>query len=194
MIGELFPDKVRRLLSAHPPRRQHGSTLAPASVLVPLFAAGSDSAAEVWLVRRADEMRLHSGQVALPGGKQESADADLLATALREAEEEIGLAPTEVDVLGSLDDCITVTGFVVTPYVGWIANPFTPRPLATEVARVFAVPLSTFARPARTMRVGPPGVERVVLSYDAGGETIWGTTARILASFAELLSSGNDLT
>jgi 8-oxo-dGTP pyrophosphatase MutT (NUDIX family) len=185
MVGEAFPDNVRRLLSARAPRRQTGSTLLPASVLVPLFAPMAGSPAEVWLVRRADEMRVHGGQVALPGGKQEPGDVDLLATALREAEEEIGLAPTDVDVLGPLDECVTVTGFVVTPFVGWIANPFTPRPLAAEVARVFAVPLATFERSMRTMRVG----ERVVPCYDVGGETIWGTTARILAEFAELLAS-----
>jgi 8-oxo-dGTP pyrophosphatase MutT (NUDIX family) len=188
MSGETFPDQVRRLLAAHSPARHLENSLSPASVLLPLFAPSPDAAAEVWLVRRADEMRVHGGQVALPGGKKEPADGDLLATALREAEEEIGLAPADVEVLGRLDDCITVTGFVVTPFVGWIAKPFTPRPLAVEVARVFAVPLAIFERPARIMRVDRDGNERVVLSYDGAGETIWGTTARILAGFAELLS------
>ncbi|HEY3593426.1 MAG TPA: CoA pyrophosphatase [Polyangiaceae bacterium] len=187
MTGEAFPDSVRRLLAARSPVLHERGGLLPASVLVPLFAPSPQGTPEVWLVRRADDLRVHSGQVALPGGKKEPTDTDLLTTALREAEEEIGLAPAEVDVLGQLDDCVTVTGFVVTPFVGWIAQPFTPRPLAMEVARVFALPLSTFERPTRTMRVGADGHERVVFSYEAGGETIWGTTARILAGFSDLL-------
>jgi 8-oxo-dGTP pyrophosphatase MutT (NUDIX family) len=188
MSGEAFPDSVRRILASRSPRLHRGDALSPASVLLPLFAPAG-GAPELWLVRRADEMRIHGGQVALPGGKQEPSDPDLLATALREAEEEIGLSASDVEVLGRLDDCVTVTGFVVTPFVGWIARPFTPRPLAAEVARVFALPMATFEHPPRTMTVARGAEQRVVLCYDAGGEAIWGATARILAGFAELLGA-----
>jgi 8-oxo-dGTP pyrophosphatase MutT (NUDIX family) len=133
-------------------------------------------------------MRTHSGQVALPGGKHEPSDVDLLATALRETHEEIGLAPGEVDILGALDDYATHTGFVITPYVGWLSNPFTPEPHASEVARVFAVPLATFDQEPRPVTMAMGSSKRIVLSYEAEGETIWGITAAILRRFSELLS------
>src|SRR5262245_52487062 len=94
-----FADRVRRALASHTPVRAKGSSLRPASVLLPFFApAGAPP--ELWLVRRPDSMRVHGGQVALPGGKHEPGDESLLMTALREAHEEIGLPPSRVDVLG----------------------------------------------------------------------------------------------
>ncbi len=132
-------------------------------------------------------MRVHGGQVALPGGQHDPDDRDGLATALREAHEEIGLAPSEVEVLGALDDCVTITRFAVTPYVGWIERPFEPAPLATEVARVFAAPLSAFEAPPKAMTVTWGSARRVVLSYAANDEIVWGATASILQHFVDLL-------
>src|SRR5262245_31124439 len=144
-MGELeFPERVRRLLAARQPWRANDPTLQPASVLLPLFRGEPGGPPALWLVRRSDDLRRHGGQVALPGGKHDPDDADLLATALRESHEEIGLMPAAVDVLGALDDYATHTGFVITPYVGWVKDPFIPEPRAAEVARVFAVPLATF--------------------------------------------------
>jgi 8-oxo-dGTP pyrophosphatase MutT (NUDIX family) len=133
-------------------------------------------------------MRTHRGQVALPGGKCDPGDADTLTTALRESHEEIGLLPQEVEVLGALDDLETITGFLITPYVGWIANPFTPQPRDSEVARVFAVPLAAFAQEPATIRIPWEGAERVVHSYEVAGEVVWGATASILRSFVEVLT------
>jgi 8-oxo-dGTP pyrophosphatase MutT (NUDIX family) len=158
-----------------------------ASVLLPLFAGESDGGPHLWLVRRAEGMRVHRGQVALPGGKRDQGDADLVATALRESHEEIGLAPDAVEILGSLDDCATVTGFVITPFVGWIAAPFTPEPRATEVARVFSAPLAAFQQEPRAMSLSWEGAKRIVLSYEAAGEIVWGATASILRGFAQVL-------
>jgi 8-oxo-dGTP pyrophosphatase MutT (NUDIX family) len=189
-MGEtVFQDRVRNLLASRKPRRARDADLRPASVLLPLFASEPGAGPDLWLVRRSVDLRTHSGQVALPGGKHEPGDADLLATALRESHEEIGLVPADVDVLGVLDDYATHTGFVITPYVGWLARPFTPAPHAAEVARVFAVPLATFDREPRaiTMEIGPS--KRIVLSYEAEGETIWGITAAILRGFSLLLSA-----
>jgi 8-oxo-dGTP pyrophosphatase MutT (NUDIX family) len=158
-------------------------------VLLPFFAPSSEEAPHLWLVRRADGMRVHGGQVALPGGKSEASDADPLATALREAHEEIGLVPDDVNVLGALDDCVTVTGFAVTPFVGWIEKPFQPEPLASEVARVFAAPLAAFEQPPRAVSLTWGDAKRIVLSYEAAGEIVWGATASILHNFVELLRS-----
>jgi len=160
-------------------------------VLLAFFAApdpvSTTSIPELWLVRRAEGMRIHGGQVALPGGQRDPGDCDGLATALREAHEEIGLAPNDVEVLGALDDCVTITGFAVTPYVGWIERPFEPAPLATEVARVFAAPLSAFEQPPKAMTVVWGSSKRIVLSYETTGEIVWGATATILQNFVSLL-------
>jgi 8-oxo-dGTP pyrophosphatase MutT (NUDIX family) len=186
MTGDDFPARVRRALSSRPAVKAKESTLYPASVLLPFYAS-EKGAPELWLVRRAVGMRVHGGQVALPGGKRELQDPDLLSTALREAHEEIGLLPSDVEVLGVLDDCVTITGFAVTPYVGWIAKPFHPQPLATEVARVFAVPLLAFEQPPRAVSVVWGDSKRIVLSYEAEGEIVWGATASILRGFVELI-------
>jgi 8-oxo-dGTP pyrophosphatase MutT (NUDIX family) len=185
--GKGFVERVRQALSSRTPVRARGEPLRLASVLLPFFAPSEGASPALWLVRRPDDMRVHGGQVALPGGKHEPEDADLLSTALREAHEEIGLLPGEVDVLGALDDCVTVTGFAVTPYVGWIARPFQPEPLASEVARVFSAPLAAFEVAPRAMSLTWEGSKRIVLSYEAAGETVWGATASILRNFVELV-------
>jgi 8-oxo-dGTP pyrophosphatase MutT (NUDIX family) len=189
IAGPNFRERVRGVLAAHQPMRADDRALQPAAVLLPLFAAAPDASPELWLLRRADGGGVHSGQVALPGGKREPGDLDLLSTALRESHEEIGLVPSAVDVLGVLDDRATSTGFVITPYVGWITTPFTPRPLAAEVARVFAVPFAEFAREPRTVSLPWGSSKRIVLSYEVGGETVWGATAAILRGFALLLQN-----
>lgn len=183
-----FPESVRRVLASRERAEAESSALQRASVLLALFATPPHEAPHVWLVRRSEEMRTHRGQIALPGGKREPKDADFLATALRESHEEIGLLPSDVDVLGVLDDRETSTGYLITPYVGWIAKPFTPEPLVAEVARVFAVPLAVFAEEPRRMRVPWQGALREVLSYDVAGEIVWGATASILRHFIELIT------
>jgi 8-oxo-dGTP pyrophosphatase MutT (NUDIX family) len=183
-----FRESVRRILATRDRREADSSALQRASVLLALFANPPRETPHLWLVRRSEGVRTHRGQIALPGGKREPKDADFLATALRESHEEIGLHPDEVDVLGVLDDRETSTGYLITPYVGWIAKPFTPEPLASEVARVFAVPLSAFAEEPRRTRVPWQGAEREVLSYEVAGEMVWGATASILRHFIELIT------
>jgi 8-oxo-dGTP pyrophosphatase MutT (NUDIX family) len=142
------------------------------AVLAPLFER--DGETHVLLLRRAQGMRDHSGQVAFPGGKHDPEDESLLATALREAKEEIDLPAAEVDVLGALDDLPTITGFVITPYVGWIRPDLALTPNLAEVARVFASPLRTFLEP-------PTGTfPRIGWRID--GEFLWGATAAIVAA------------
>ena len=183
-----FSESVRHVLSARERAVAESSALQRASVLLALFATPPEVAPHLWLLRRSEGVRTHRGQVALPGGKREPKDADFLETALRESHEEIGLCPEDVEVLGVLDDRETITGYLITPYVGWIAKPFTPEPLATEVARVFAVPLSVFAEEPRRTRIPWQGSEREVLSYEVAGELVWGATAGILRQFVELIT------
>jgi 8-oxo-dGTP pyrophosphatase MutT (NUDIX family) len=183
-----FAESVRRVLASRERALAESSALQRASVLLALFAPLPQETPHLWLVRRSEAVRTHRGQVALPGGKREPGDADFLATALRESHEEIGLHPSDVEVLGVLDDRQTITGYLITPYVGWIANPFTPEPLAAEVARVFSVPLAAFADEPRRMRIPWQGTEREVLSYEVAGETVWGATASILRHFVDLIT------
>ena len=161
--------------------------LRPASVLAPLVERGSGLS--VLLTRRAARLAQHPGQVAFPGGKQDPADADALAAALREAEEEIGLPPTSVQVLGAFDPHETVTHFLVTPFVGLVTGPFTPRLDRSEVDELFEVPLAFALDPANLQvhRRRWGGQWRQYYAIPYGPHYIWGATARILKTLADRL-------
>jgi 8-oxo-dGTP pyrophosphatase MutT (NUDIX family) len=175
-FDETLRDPLRRALAARPGRRLPAESKVPAAVLMPIFVR--DGEAHVWLVRRPDTMRSHAGQVAFPGGKADPGDESLRATALREAEEELGIPPASVEVLGSLDDLMTL-GFVVTPWVGWIAEDLALRPNPGEVARVFAPELREFFAP-------PQGVVPFG-GWMVEDELVWGATAAMLRAFVSLV-------
>ncbi len=115
-------------------------------MLVPLVVR--DNGLTVLLTQRADHLNDHAGQVSFPGGRHEPFDADATATALREAQEEVGLDPSRVEILGALPDYLTGTGFRVTPVIGLVHPPFTLKADALEVAEVFEVPLAFLMNPA----------------------------------------------
>ncbi|CAD6550339.1 NUDIX hydrolase [Paraburkholderia metrosideri] len=117
-----------------------------AAVLVPLVVREHGLA--VLLTQRADHLNDHAGQVSFPGGRHEPFDDDATATALREAQEEVGLAPSRVEILGALPDYLTGTGFCVTPVIGLVHPPFALKMDALEVAEVFEVPLAFLMDPA----------------------------------------------
>lgn len=166
-----------------------------AAVLVPLVVR--EEGITVLLTQRADHLNDHAGQVSFPGGRHEPFDVDATATALREAQEEVGLDPGRVEILGSLPDYLTATGFCVTPVVGLVHPPFTVEPDALEVAEVFEVPLSFLMDPARhEVRVFRwEGGERrfFAMPYprgDAAGDYfIWGATAGMLRNFYRFLAA-----
>ena len=154
---------------------QPGGVQTRAAVLVPIVEV--NGALCLWLLKRSSSMRKHAGQVAFPGGKQDETDADLVETALREADEELGLRGSEVDVLGTLDDLLTSTGFRVTPVVGVVAPGFVPVPNPDEVAAVFLAPLGRFlTRPSWATPFGCIIAEHWV----------WGATAKNARQCAEL--------
>jgi 8-oxo-dGTP pyrophosphatase MutT (NUDIX family) len=170
-------EPLRRVLGSRQARRMEPGARIVAAVLVPLFERGGE--VHVQLVRRPESMRNHGGQVAFPGGKNDPVDESLRATALREAEEELGIGRSSVDVLGALDDYPTSTGYVVTPWVGWLSGDPTLRPNPSEVARAFAPPLRAFLRP-------PEGF----LPWDGWtveGERVWGATAAMLRGLVSIL-------
>ncbi|MEI4471873.1 CoA pyrophosphatase [Frigidibacter sp. MR17.24] len=148
------------------------------------------SGPELLLTKRSPRLRHHPGQIAFPGGKLDPGDADPIAAALREAREEIGLGPSQVELLGTMSPHETVTGFLCTPVFGWIAGEFTPVPEAGEVAEVFSVPLAHVADLSRYRleRRRWLGEWRAYWSVPYGPYYIWGATARMLKALAERMA------
>ena len=172
----------------HPPPAQEPRALVPAAVLVPLIQR--NEGLSVLLTERTAHLANHAGQVSFPGGRMEEGDADPVATALRETEEEICLSPRCVDVLGQLDDYVTVTGVQVVPVVGLIHPPFTLNPDPFEVAEVFEVPLDFILDPAnhqRHSRIAPQGEPRYFYAMPFNDHYIWGATAAMLVNLYEIL-------
>jgi 8-oxo-dGTP pyrophosphatase MutT (NUDIX family) len=200
---QLRPEALRRRFLAPPTwtpeiaveRRFTSREPTHASVLVPLVQRDTVT---VLLTQRTDHLNDHPGQISFPGGRAEPEDADAIATALREAEEEIGLHASHIEVLGSLPTYTTGTGFIVTPVVALIEPPFTIAPDPFEVAEVFEVPLAFLMAPANHRRHGVEvnGVRREFLSMPwQGGEAdtrryfIWGATAAMLRNFYRFLAA-----
>lgn len=164
------------------------ATPVPAAVLVPLVRR--DDGLTVLLTQRTAHLAHHPGQISFPGGRQEEADADPVAAALRETEEEIGLPPGAIDILGRLDDYVTVTNFRIVPVVGMITPPFTLAPDSFEVKDVFEVPLSFILDPVnhqRHSRDTPSGEKRFFYAMPYQDRYIWGATAAILVNLYEAL-------
>ncbi|MFT3690038.1 CoA pyrophosphatase [Paenirhodobacter sp.] len=156
-----------------------GRRLRAAGVLV-AFEETPDGA-RLWLTKRSSQLRHHPGQIAFPGGKVESGDLSPVFAALREAQEEIGLPPEKVEILGTMEPHETVTGFEVTPVIGRIRAPFIPRPEPGEVEEAFTVPLSHItAAHFRVERRRWRGDWRHYYVAPYGPYYIWGATARIL--------------
>jgi 8-oxo-dGTP pyrophosphatase MutT (NUDIX family) len=164
----------------------------PAAVLCPLRA--DRAGLSVVLTRRAAHLRAHAGQIAFPGGKVEAGDPSPLAAALREAREEIGLLPDQVDVLGTLDPYLTVTGFRVTPFVALIDAAWRPILDPEEVDMVFEVPLD-FLMDRANLRRGwyeREGGRRHYYAIPFGEHYIWGATAAMLKSLADRLAHARE--
>lgn len=162
-----------------------GKPLRPAAVLVAVWLR--PQGAVMVLTKRASHLKHHPGQIAFPGGKVDATDPSPMAAALREAQEEIGLDPARVQVIGALPVHETVTGFAMTPFVGLIRGGFDPVPEAGEVEEVFTVPLTHVLSSARFAIEGRVwmGTPRRYYAVPYGPYYIWGATARILRGLAE---------
>lgn len=160
-----------------------------AAVLVPLVAR--EEGLTVLLTQRTAHLFHHGGQISFPGGRLENEDPDPEAAALRETEEEIGLPRTRIDVIGRLDDYVTVTGFHITPIVGLLHPPLAFNADEFEVAEIFEVPLSFIMDPAnhqRDSRMLPSGEKRYFYALPYEERYIWGATAGMLVNLYEVLS------
>lgn len=182
-------DVIERRLAAYEPQYITGEDLARAAVLVPLY----DSAGEIHVLftRRSELVEHHKGQISFPGGAHDPADADLRFTAVRETWEEIGVAMDHVEVIGQLDEMITISNFLVRPYVGRLTEP-APYPFVHsehEVAEILEVPLAHLRDGANLSVEMRPylGIDRPHYSYAWREHSIWGATGRILHQFLDLL-------
>lgn len=189
-----MPDDLKpRLMEAfarHRPRTTSVDGARDAAVLIPIVAVPEPT---LIFTQRTENVGRHKGQISFPGGSLETGDPSALEAALREAREEIDLDPSLVEVLGELDTFPTyVSGFTVTPFVGWLdAEPvLTPDPV--EVAEVIHVPLSELTDEIRS----DPGFEHAGTTYPTEAwvwrdRVIWGVTARIVRQFLELLADAD---
>jgi 8-oxo-dGTP pyrophosphatase MutT (NUDIX family) len=182
------------LLTADDLERRHMNsqgTLKPAAVL--LLVVNHPGNPTVVFTQRTAHLADHAGQISFPGGRCDAEDGDAERTALREAEEEIGIPPERIEILGRLPEYHTSTGYVVTPVVGWIEPPLAYRPDPHEVADVFEVPLAFLLDAAnhRYESAFYKGRMRKYWAMPYGDRFIWGATAGMLVTFHRILKNGS---
>ncbi len=184
-------DALRAVLAAYEPQQidpEPGRALA--AVLLLLYE--HQGRTHIVFQKRTEHVDTHKGQISFPGGMADPGDTSLVETALRETHEEIGVHPRDVEVLGQLDDIVTLTNFRVTPYVGWLKRyPYTWRMSDSEVAYLLEVPLDHLLHPATLIpdRRIVNGQPYVFPSYQFADDLIWGATARMLTNFLDVTAS-----
>ena len=166
--------------------RSDGKNLKCAAVLIPLL--WHENEWHVLYTRRTDRVESHKGQVSFPGGACDEGETTPEQTALREAEEEIGIDPADIKVLGRMANLITITYFRVTPVVGVIKWPAVFKVGEHEVARIFTIPLGWLANPSNRWQFERPGTDLTLIAYHPyDGELLWGATARMTVDFLKVL-------
>lgn len=180
-------EELLRRIGSHVPRTLEVDRRFPeAAVLMPITRA---ECPELILTLRAKGLSTHGGEVAFPGGRRDPEDTNLTFTALREAEEEIGLPPGMVEVIGPMSPLISAHGLKVTPIVGIIPDFVEYRPNDAEIAAVFSVPLDFFLQPPRehTHRVDLQGRDWYIPCYRYDGYKIWGLTAIMIVELMNVV-------
>lgn len=158
----------------------------PAAILLPLYLKDQDW--HVLLTRRTHKVEHHKGQISFPGGAYEEADRNLLETALRECQEEIGLNPKDATVLGELDDLPTITNFVISPFVASIPHPYPFAVNADEIDELIEVPLQSLLRKDAFEPMGQATWRgHTLYRVRSNSYEIWGATAMILKQFADTI-------
>ena len=190
---EFIKSKLRAALESSPSSDGYAeidinneTRLKCAAVLIPLLQ--QDDEWHLLFTRRTDKVESHKGQVSFPGGGCDEGETTPEETALREANEEIGIDPNKIRVLGQIANMITITSFRVTPVVGVIEWPAVLRVGKDEVERVFTIPLNWLANKSNRWEFTMPGRNRSLIVYHPyDGELLWGATARMTVDFLKVL-------
>jgi 8-oxo-dGTP pyrophosphatase MutT (NUDIX family) len=186
--ANLHRDSIRAALRPTPPDSAlFAPPLRPAAVLVPVIERPEPT---LLFTRRTEHLPSHAGQISFPGGRFHAGDASLTQTALRETEEEIGVAPAAIDLAGFLDAYETLnSGFMILPVVGFLKPDYVLSPNESEVAEVFEAPLDFLIAPKNhgLRRLERGGVMREFFAIEYRGHTIWGATAAMIVNLSERL-------
>jgi len=183
---------LNKVFDHYQKRKNTDANLKPSAVLVPLFY--KEDHIHILLTQRSEQVLFHKGQICFPGGSYQYSDTTLLRTALRETEEEIGLTPGDVEVLGELDDNSTTSSrYVISPFVALIPYPYVFTPNYNEIKQIISIPLSELTNELHYPQSSPYSNEqfRINYTYHYGDHVIWGVTARILNQLIELLELRN---
>ena len=192
-LGEPLPGLAAQLRMAPDPRTwpDEGASLRPAAALLLIYPHAGEW--HVPLTVRGSALRHHTGQVSLPGGRLDRPDESVEHAALREAEEEVGVAPTTVEIIGRLTPVpIAVSGHLLHPVIGLTQQRPAFSIAAAEVQRLIELPIARLMEPdtvgtEERVRPLPPHVVQIIPYFDVDGARIWGATAMVLAEFAALL-------
>lgn len=173
--------KDRKPLVLDPPKFKH------AAVLIPIYS--EEDQLKLILTKRTETLKHHKGEISCPGGRKEESDKDLIETALRETEEEIGVRQNQVKILGRLDDLFTITRYIITPFIGSIHGQIELKSCDAEVAEILHIPLRLFLREDKFAEKAfeRNGVQYPLYYYYWENYEIWGATAYILNNFIELI-------
>ena len=186
-MGLSTPDLVRQALAHRSKWSVTDDSLMPAAVLIALYP--KDGQYCILLNKRSEQVEHHKGEISFPGGARDPEDGDFTATALREAEEEMGISPSHVTILGELDDAVTRSGFGVRVFVGEISYPYPFQPSDVEIAEVLEVPIASLYDPANIRwetRWNGEGLS-TAYSYVFEEHVVFGATAKILQQFLDIM-------
>lgn len=189
VIMRLMEQRLRQALSCRQKQHIVEPGWVPSAVLVPIYYKGGQY--YLLFIKRTEKVKEHKGQISFPGGAYGEGDGTLLNTALRESDEEVGLAPGEVEVLGVLDDIVTKTsGYIISPFVALIPWPYQFKINREEVEEIIEVPISVLQDKSCVHQETEIIEGEAVTSYfyHYQGRVIWGATARILNQFLDILT------
>ncbi len=183
-----FIDELRKKLSSRERKIIDHPSFSHAAVLVPLYQ--KEGECHLLFTKRSDQVKHHKGEISFPGGMVDEDDRELIHTALREAREEIGLKEKDVEIIGLLDDIVTVTEFIVTPIVGLLPYPYPFQVSKIEIDELIEVPLSALLKEDSfsEREIFRMGRVEWVYAYQYQNHIIWGATARILKQLLDLIS------
>ena len=189
---ENLPNLIREVLSVREPKRIHDgqSSYRHAGVLIPILE--DNGTHKILFTKRTDRVEHHKGQISFPGGSVDEEDSSSLETALRESEEEIGLSREDVEVLGRIDDTLTLASdFIVHPFVGLVPYPYDFIINEREVERLIIVPIDVFQNENSRNNIYTVEFEGETYhtqAYEYNGDVIWGATARMIENFMGIIA------